>query len=119
MKAAWRRAAVGLVIFGASAVAACTVDPSEGLTVFTLRNDLGFGVTLTACDDAECHSLPSTVNDHLAPDQGLPVNVSIDGVVTYYRILADSGGRPRCLGVVAHGTEKKTLLLSSSHACGS
>lgn len=115
-----RRAALILVGVGlVSVLAGCTGDPTEGITVVTLQNDLGSGVTLTACDDAACHSIASTVNNHLAPNQTMPANVSTDGVATYYRITADSGGPTRCLALVAKGQLKqKTVPLSSAQTCG-
>jgi hypothetical protein len=116
-----RRAAVSLAILSlASAMAACSADVTQSNVVLTLQNDLGFGVTLTVCDDAACHSLPSSVNDHLGPDQTMTANVSTEGVATYYRVTADSGGPARCLALVVNGhPQQKTVVLSSAHACGS
>jgi hypothetical protein len=113
-----RPTAVVVTMLGLTAVVGgCSLDPTESVTSLTVKNDLGYGVSLTACDDAACHSLPSTVNDHLAADQTMSVNVSSEGVPTYYRVTADSGGPSRCLALVAKN-EQQPVLLSSSHLCG-
>jgi hypothetical protein len=92
-------------------------DPTESITGLTLRNDLGVTVGLAVCDDDACHGLVDG-GDTLAPGRSLPVNVSIEGVPTPYRIdLPD--GRRLCLKLVVHGIPRRsTVPLSAAHECG-
>ena len=98
-------------------VAACA-DPTESNAVINLSNDLGGRVVLAPCDDSHCHSLAGTVRNHLAPGESVPVNVSADGVPTYYSIVAESGRPARCLTLVVHKTPVNSVVpLSTSQDC--
>lgn len=99
-------------------VGACS-DPSESNTVISLNNDLGVRVLVAPCDDSHCGSLAGTVRNHLSPGGTLPVNVSTDGIPTYYRVDAEAGGPARCLSLVVHDTSRQLVIpLSTSRDCG-
>jgi hypothetical protein len=109
-------AAVLVVVLGA---AGCNVvdDPTEHNAVIQLHNNLGTAVTVSPCEDESCHHLAGTVRNHLAPGAILPVNVSADGVPTYYSV-SRSGAQSRCLRLVVNTTPtRSTVLLSSAVAC--
>lgn len=116
MVTAARFARVALLLVALTAIAGCRPSPPD-VTALQLQNDLGVGVRTAPCNDSACHSLAGTVRYTLSPGDVLPVNVSTEGVATYYRVEAASGPR-RCLRLVAHGEPREsTVLLSSAGVC--
>ena len=103
-------------MMAALGVTACQSSTNDN-AVLELRNDLGSRVVL-ACEDFHCHHAGGTVKNHLGPGGTLPVNVGTDGVVTYYRVAADSGGSPTCLSLAVSGSPQDSVVsLSSAVDC--
>lgn len=120
MVASLRRHGVILLAVGAvSALAGCqaVADPTENETVVHLLNDLDVTVGVAPCGDPSCRSLAGSVRNRLAPGGELPVNVSSEGVTTYYRV--DRPHAPsRCLRLVVNGkVGQRVITLSSATTC--
>jgi hypothetical protein len=120
--ARWSRLlVVGALVVVALGLAGCQVvsDPTENEAVLHLQNDLDVRVQLSPCEDSSCRSLAGSVRSQVAPGGSLPVNVSSEGVATYYRV--DERGEPaRCLRLMVKGTPREsTVPLSSAAACSS
>jgi hypothetical protein len=105
----------------AATVAGCgsvADDPSDGVAVSELHNDLRTPATVAVCADSGCRSLAGSVTDVLRPGQSMPVNVATD-VDESYAVIR-TGEPTRCLPVAAHPySSRPTLPLSAAESCSS
>ena len=105
-----------IVTFIATACTRAVVDPTESNTVLTLKNDLGSQATLRACEDMQCRKLAGSVSNSIAPGDILKVNVSSEGVPSYYRVVTASTAGARCL-VLNSSSQKNLIPLSAAVSC--
>jgi hypothetical protein len=93
----------------------CRASASE-TTVVKLRNDLDTSAVLVACEDFHCHEAGGTVTNHLALGDSLPVNVSIEGVPTYYRVVTSAIRNSKCLTLEVNGSSPTNDVVALSLA---
>lgn len=106
----------GALLLVLGGLSGCRV-PAEDSATQRLYNDLGVRVGLAPCEDDSCDRLGGSVRYHLDPGGSLPVNVSNEGVATWYRI-DEPGEAPRCLKVVVNGIPRRsTVPLSQGIKC--
>jgi hypothetical protein len=88
--------------------------------VLTLKNDLSTRVVLSPCEDAQCHELAGSVQNSVSPGDTLLVNVSTEGVPSYYRVVTEQSETAGCLMLVLNETSQERIVpLSMAVDCRS
>jgi hypothetical protein len=109
-----------IAIVGAVGLAGCEPisDPGDHMSGMAMVNDLNIEVGLAPCETTSCDSLGGTVRYHLHPGERLGVNLTGDGVATYYRIDFPNG-KSTCLRLsIKDRRPYSTVPLSEARPCG-